>query len=413
LITFEEADRLREQLLAVLAEDARNADRLLARLDSITHETGISAHAAILLILTHLAFEDSQARQHWAAILDHRDRMTSSLGRDVGLRVALLDYFMNVNRRLVQPILIDLEMLEAGERLDGKDPLTGLVSERAFRTAVRAETRRARRYLQKVPVLLFDLDDFTGANETFGRLVADRFLKETAILLHNKVRDIDVVARPAEDEFALILPETDRNGALTVAERLRWEVEDHFSRREIDGRRVGLTISGGVACYPDDAHSPEELLGRAAQALYRAKAEGKNAVQAYRPERRRLLRLDLDPERFEIEVLGPRELGPARPRNLSRNGILFLCPEPIDVGERVEIRLSENRTVARSSPTVRVRGRVVRLEEIPEPEEGDGTDEREDRFEVGVAFDMDSAASDQDLLEFLEKVQASRSGDRP
>ena len=106
-------------------------------------------------------------------------------------------------------------------------------------------------------------------------LVGDRLLREVAILLNNNVRDIDVAARLGEDEMALLLPETDRNAALSVAERFRQEMEEFFATRESGGKPVNLTVSAGVACYPDDAATPEALLERAAQALYQAKAMGR------------------------------------------------------------------------------------------------------------------------------------------
>ena len=107
MITREEASRLKDQLLQLLAEDTRNTERLFARLDAISKESGIEAHAALILILTQLAFDEADARAHWEGILAHRHALSLSLGRDAGLRVAVLDYFMNVNRRLVNPTLID------------------------------------------------------------------------------------------------------------------------------------------------------------------------------------------------------------------------------------------------------------------------------------------------------------------
>jgi diguanylate cyclase (GGDEF)-like protein len=409
VITRDEADRVRDQLLAVLEEDAHNTERLLARLEAISTETGIGAHAALLLILCRLAFEDAEARTHWNRIIAHRASLSRTLGRDIGVRVALFDYFINVNRRLVQPTLIDLEMVDSGEHAGQIDSLTGLADDRSFRAAVQSETRRAKRYGQRVSVVLFDLDDFAQVNQNAGELVADRVLRETAILLSNKIRDIDFASRPGEDELALVLPETGRNGALLVAERFRREVEDHFSRREVAGRPLDLTVSGGVGCYPEDAAAPETLLERAAQALYRAKASGKNAVSVYQPERRRFLRFDLEPGRFEVEVLTSKEIGRARPKNLSRNGIVFASPEALEVGEEIEVRLIDGEP-DRASP-LRIRGRVVRLEEIPladreRPAAGVEPVEIPDRYEVGVAFDLDGSETEPTLLEFLERARA-------
>jgi diguanylate cyclase (GGDEF)-like protein len=402
VITREQAERLREQLLEVLAEDASNADRLVARLDSITRETGVEAHSALLLILTQLFYSEEEARGHWEAILAHRHDLSLRLGRDVGVRVAVVDHFMNVNRRLVNPTLIDIELFDTVRRAAGRDPLTGLAEQASFHAAVQNELRRAKRYGQPVAVALFDLDDFYDTNQELGKLVCDRLLRETALLLANKIRDIDLAGRPGEDELALVLPETDRNGALLVAERFRREVEQYFGRREASHGPVGLTVSGGVACYPDDATTAEDLLARAAQALYRAKVAGKNTVQLYHPERRRFLRFDLAPERFEVEVLTPRPAGgPAL--NLSRSGVVFTCPEALLVGEELEIRVLEAQA---PGPAVRMRGRVVRLEELPEHEAGD-------RYEVGMAFDLDWAEGEDELLRFLERAGGRGSAGRP
>jgi diguanylate cyclase (GGDEF)-like protein len=407
MITREEAERVRGDLLRALEEDAHNTERLLARLDSIASEGGVEAHAALLLILTRLTFDNTEARTHWDRILAHREAMASALGRVVGVRVAIFDYFVNANRRMIHPNLLELEMFPTGERATDVDPLSGLSNDRAFRAAVQSETRRARRYGQHVSVVLFDLDDFGELNHRVGVVVGDRILREAAILLGNTIRDIDIAARPGEDELAAVLPETDRVGALLVAERFRREVEAHFSRRDVQGQPVNLTVSGGICCYPEDASAPEILLQDAAQALYRAKATGKNVIAVFQPERRRFLRFDLAPGRFEIEILAPTDVRCTRPRNLSRSGIVFASPERLEVGEAIELRLVEP---AQGSP-VEVRGQVVRLEEIPPLEgEGDARVGAADRYEVGVAFDAEESQAGRGLMRFLEQARSGKRG---
>ena len=120
MISPEEVTRYREDLLAVLQEDAHNEDRILRRLDQIRAEEGIQAYAALLLILTGMPFEESEARNHWDAILGHRKALAAALQREVGLRVAVLDYFLNLNRQTIGPRLIDLafsERQESGARI--------------------------------------------------------------------------------------------------------------------------------------------------------------------------------------------------------------------------------------------------------------------------------------------------------
>ncbi len=398
MIGREEAAKLRDQLLSALREDASNTERLLKRLDDLTWESGISAHAALLLILTRLAFDEMEARRHWEGIVRHREALVASLGRDVGLRVAVLDYFVNVNRRLVRPTLIDLELLDETGRASGVDTLTGLADDRAFRGAVQAELRRAKRYAQATSVVVLDLDDFRAVRERVGDLVAERLLRETAMVVSNQIRDIDLAARPGDDEFALLLPQTDRSGALLVAERCRASVESHFARRESGGRPAGLEVSAGVASYPADARVPDELLARAAQALYEAKASGKNVVRACTAERRRFARFDLPPDRCEVEVLAPRESPPWPAANLAPGGILLESPEPLEVGETVALRL-------RGGPAglLCMEGRVVRLEQVSAPPGA-----TEPRFEIGIAFLAAEGDAERAILEFLDRLREER-----
>lgn len=402
MIGREEAGRLRGELLEALREDAHNTERLLRRLDALTSESGVSAHAALLLILTRLAFDELEARRHWDAIVRHREETTSALGRDVGLRVAVLDYFVNVNRRLKQPTLIDLELLDEAGRATGVDPLTGLADERAFRGAVQAELRRAKRYGQDVAVVLFDLDDFRVVRERIGPLVADRLLREVAIILSNAIRDSDMASRPGEDEFALLLPLTDRSGAALVADRCRAGIESHFASRDSGGRPANMRASAGVAAYPSDAHTPDDLLARAAQALYEAKASGKNAVRMHTGERRRFFRFDLTPSLCEVEVVGGRAMPQASAANLGPGGVLLESPEPIEVGETVVLRLH-----GESAGTLRMQGRVVRLEEVPvRSKELEGA--APTPYEIGIAFLAAEGDAERSILEFLERVRTHR-----
>ncbi|NIM00804.1 MAG: diguanylate cyclase [Acidobacteria bacterium] len=394
----EPGEVLREQLLAILTEDAHNAKRLNERLDSLASETGVGAYAALLLILTRKSFPDDEAQLHWKLIVERQREMSEALSREVGVRVAAFDYFIHVNRQLVQPALIDIELLESSAQNATLDPLTGLASERTFRSAVSNELRRSRRYALNAAVVLFDLDDFAAVNDRLGALVADRILREASMLINNKVRDIDLVARCGSDELVLLLPETDRNGALLVAERCRAAIEGFFAAEGASRPAIHLTVSGGIAAYPSDAQTPEDLLAGAARALYQAKAAGKNLVELHQDERRRYLRFDLEPGLFEVEVLA-RGRADARPLlNLSQEGLLFASPEAIDVGERIELRLAG----AGTDETV-LRGSVVRLEVLPEHDPA-----ASDRFDIGVVFDEQTAPSRRALLTFLECARAPR-----
>jgi two-component system cell cycle response regulator len=166
------------------------------------------------------------------------------------------------------------------ELLAHTDPLTKVLNRRALNERLAAEMERVRRYDTTVSLLLIDLDHFKLINDTFGHLTGDDVLCEVAMLLQRAVRAVDVVARYGGEEFVVVLPETGQVGSAAFAERLREHIEGHVF---IQSRRapIRLTTSIGVACYPAfGVESVEDLFAAADQALYRAKAEGRNRVRA-------------------------------------------------------------------------------------------------------------------------------------
>ncbi len=396
MITLEEAARYREELLAVLKEDAHNEERLLKRLDQIRTQSGLQAYAALLLILTRLPFEETEARRHWEAVLKHRRSLCETLERQVGLRVAMLDYFINVNRQLTSPRIVDLSLAERQESSAQIDTQTGLFTARQFLSALQKESRRSKRYRLDLSVLYIDLDDYRELNERYGEIVGDILLREIAILLKNKIRDIDVAARLSGEEFGILLPETERMGAYLVAERIRKEAERHFLRRDIDGRPIALTVTVGVAKYPDDATTADRLMRRAEEAMHQAKARGGNSVGVYYQERRNYIRFDMAQRPVQITVTPAVEEeggipGPSpEPRNISRSGLLFESDRPYDSGEEVVIVCQDGRDGAR----VTLRARVVRIEEV-EGQPG--------CFEVGAAFLLEWEHQEAQVTEFLRR----------
>ncbi len=156
-------------------------------------------------------------------------------------------------------------LYEETQRLAITDSLTGLFNRRYLFLVLERELARHERYNRDFSLMLLDLDGFKAYNDTYGHPAGDRLLQEVAGVLNAVKRKADIVARYGGDEFAMVLPETDRAGALALAERLREAV------REQCGGRV--TISVGVACYADDGDTIEALVQAADDALYRAKAQ--------------------------------------------------------------------------------------------------------------------------------------------
>ena len=394
MITPHEVERVKGELVALLDEDSHNEHRILGRLTQIRSETGIQVHSALLLILTRLLMDEEEARAHWNAILQHRIHLIARVGREVGLRVAAFDYFINVNRKLTRPKIIEMSVFEESERSSAQDPLTGLTNQRSFRASLQRELRRSKRYELDLCILYMDLDSFREVNERHGDIVGDILLKETAILIKNKIRDIDVAARYSGEEFTLMLPETERMGAYLVAERIRREIERHFVRREVDGKPIQMTLSIGIAKYPDDATMGERLITRAEEALYQSKARGPNAVGVYYLERRNFIRLDPRTRGLSIQLHTAagvlQEGATSSPKNISRSGLLVETNRPFEIGECVLVKCQDRQRPDQISLT----GRVVRLEELAELA-------AESRFEVGIAFDLEWEHQEAEVARFL------------
>ena len=179
-------------------------------------------------------------------------------------------------------IAIDNARLHAEvKRMAMTDVISGLANRRAFDETLEAEIIRASRYHQSLSLIILDLDSFKEYNDKWGHPAGDVRLREVADLLRLKVRDPDVAARYGGEEFAVILPNTSKPGAIRLAERLRHAAEESVPYENGDRYPVpGYTISLGVATFPDDATSIEELLLMADNAELVAKRLGKNQVHA-------------------------------------------------------------------------------------------------------------------------------------
>lgn len=170
-------------------------------------------------------------------------------------------------------------LYETVEELAITDGLTGLYVRRYFLERLREELNRSKRYSFPFAFLMLDIDDFKKCNDTYGHLVGDVVLRDIGQIMRSCVREIDLIARYGGEEFSILLPETDREGARMVADRIRKRVEDNAFRAYDETLKI--TISIGVAMYPEDAHDTKQVIERADVALYAAKRAGKNVVQEW------------------------------------------------------------------------------------------------------------------------------------
>ncbi len=183
-------------------------------------------------------------------------------------------------RSLLEPAAIALDnalILQRAEALSVTDDLTRLYNSRYLNLVLRREAKRASRSGRPLSVLFIDMDGFKSVNDKHGHLAGSKALVEAAAIIRGSARETDVVARFGGDEFSVILPDTGREGAVAVAERVRDRIRT-FEFLASDALTVRLTASIGVATLPDVAGSAEELLRAADTAMYRVKDAGKNGI---------------------------------------------------------------------------------------------------------------------------------------
>lgn len=253
----------------VQSEEAR---RLL---DRLRVERGDHFFSEVLSTITSERYPEDVARDLWQCILEHKWRISEKLKRNVGVRVAALDYLTNVKAVLLHPRLVTARELDRTIKMARTDPLTGLYNRRHMFDQLGRMIEAASRMGAMMALVMTDLDGFKAYNDAHGHQAGDLLLQEVARLTRQCLRKSDLVSRYGGDEFALLLPKASKADALQVAEKLRRHIQDNC-------QEVGVTMSLGLAHYPEDAVHRDDMIEAADLALYRAKHDGRNRVSFYR-----------------------------------------------------------------------------------------------------------------------------------
>jgi len=177
------------------------------------------------------------------------------------------------------------QLYEKARNLSNTDELTGLANRRHFQMILKREMAQAQRFHSHFTLMIIDIDHFKAYNDTHGHLRGDIVLKRVAQLFLQNTRGIDLVARFGGEEFVVLLPKTEKDGALAAGEKLRACImAEKFPGAEESQPNKLLTISVGIAAYPTDSKDIYELLDLADRALYRSKEGGRNRVMGWSNE---------------------------------------------------------------------------------------------------------------------------------
>lgn len=165
------------------------------------------------------------------------------------------------------------------------DPLTTLLNRRYFQERLHEEVERSKRHNLPLSLIMIDIDHFKPFNDRYGHLAGDEALKLAAACMRNTIRTIDVAARYGGEEFTIILPQTTKVSAHIIAERICREIEKIEFAFVKGENKQGITVSIGLASFPEDTDTPEDLIRNSDKALYLAKEQGRNRVVLFNKER--------------------------------------------------------------------------------------------------------------------------------
>ncbi len=217
--------------------------------------------------ISQLDLTDTQSLEYWVEILRRRQVLAESLGKPVSLKTAIVDVLASSGQMHV-PILMEYDEFKKLQINAATDALTGLYNRRLFDEYCDKELNRARRYSQHLAVVILDLHRLKEVNDQYGHLKGDQVLQLAAATLRKTMRASDFAFRIGGDEFALLLPQTDPEQAITLCRRVRAQYENETRPLHLD---IGVALDFGVAVHPLDGEEKDTLLRLADERLYQLK----------------------------------------------------------------------------------------------------------------------------------------------
>ena len=306
----------------------------------------------LIFLLTRLKLEPADALHYWPTVLAHRAKLARLWGQPVDLRVGLMSYFLDVERHLDRPTVVEMDWIERATASAYIDEVTGLPNHRFFRDQLRREIDRSLRANTPLSLIFVDIDDFKAVNDVFGHEAGNAVLASVGRLLRRSLQVGHVVARYGGEEFVVILPSTPKSEAASLAESVRCAVVSHRFPVKEGVAPPALTISLGLATSPADARDDSDLIVAADRALYEAKAAGKNQVCLYGASRRSYTRRTVA-RAGKVRPVGSAESS-IQTLEIGEGGLSFRAECRLAVGTLLEAVINLGRDVE-----VQLAGRAV------------------------------------------------------
>jgi len=274
---LDEAEIIDEDIIGVESGDIVNRIELAEKHNKIKNLYNESFYSDLIFILTNVRLDEKTAREDWRSILRHKKHVSEKLGRNVGIRVATLDFYTNINKQIVSPKIIDMKEYTKTVKESITDSLTFCYNRRYFDYIIKHYCLVARESDKALSLCMADIDFFKQYNDHNGHIAGDLALIEISRILNAVTAKTDLVARYGGEEFCIIMPSTGLDQAWEKAEQARIAVQDYRFTREQDLPGKRLTLSLGVAALANGG-GHLALIQRADEAMYAAKRAGRNAV---------------------------------------------------------------------------------------------------------------------------------------
>ena len=252
-------------------------------LDALGKKPG-TYYRDIIFALTQIRLPEDEATRDWREILKHKYTMSERLGRNVGIHVATLDYYINIKKRMYAPKIVEADEYADTASRAMLDELTKAYNRFFFEEEFKRLYASARSGGPSFALIMLDLDHFKIYNDLNGHIQGDIALTQTVQILHAVCKPEDTVARYGGEEFAILLENQDLALATETAENIRRALYDYrfVNEQKLPGGRLSASL--GVNAFRPDLESPLEMLAQADTALYRAKNSGRNQVHVFTPE---------------------------------------------------------------------------------------------------------------------------------
>jgi len=267
-------------------------DLLVETLDGLDESVRGQFLRQFFRTIAQIDFTDAQSNDYWERILLRRRELAENLGKRVSLKTALVDVLASTNFLRV-PILMEYDEFKKLQINAATDALTGLYNRRLFDEYCDKELNRAKRYGHQLAIVILDLHKLKEVNDRHGHLQGDQVLQLAATTLRKTMRASDFAFRIGGDEFALLLPQTDPEQAITLCRRIRTQYETDIRPLKMD---IGVTLDFGVAVHPHDGETKSALMNLADQRLYQLKNTGRPGARV-----------------IPLETQAPREVPPTAP----------------------------------------------------------------------------------------------------